>query len=164
MAALDARVYDIYENFLFEGKASYNRHEKTVQIRAETYYDMESEVCRVQYNDNQGLFDFNCSLLRYEMEDNQHLYVMEVEETVSVLQRRNDVKMKTNIAVKVTLLDDNNAIVIDPETRKAQQIPAFLRDISAGGVMLDMDCQVDAGQKLMFPFDKGSSPSCLRRK
>ena len=155
---MEARVYDLYENPLFEGKALYNRAENAVHVRTSQPWELKRGSYIVRYSDNQGFFDFRCDYIRYEFDASQHIYVMEVKKTLSVIQRRQDVKMKTNLPIRVTLLDQNNAVVIDPATQKALQFPATLRDISAGGIMVDTDYRLGVDQNFMFPFNKGSTP------
>ncbi|MCL2121696.1 MAG: PilZ domain-containing protein [Clostridiales bacterium] len=155
---MEARVFDRHNRLLFEGKASYHKEDGMVYVRAGESINIEDTYYFVQYYDNLGIFDFSCSLVGCYFDPPGYTASFKVEEITKIVQRRQDVKMKTNIPIKMILLDYNNELVIDPETKKTVQILATLRDISAGGIMIDTDYPLRINQKLMFPFDKGSTP------
>jgi len=156
--SLEARVYDTDNRPLFEGKASYLKDEEKVLISADEFYVLAETEYLVTYADNLGVFYLRCAYEGFEMDGAVFVFTMRVVDTVNIVQRRQDLKIKTNIPIKITLLDIGGKIKIDPTTMKALQIPAMLRDISAGGIMVDTEYHMDVNQTIMFPFDKGSYP------
>ena len=154
-----ARIFDIHNRFVYEGKAIYRRDEEMVYLRADEDIEKRGPGFIVHFmDDNHGVFDFRCMYNGYERDGLQYIIALEVAETVQTIQRREDVKARTNIPVKVGLLDFDGKVKIDPETMKSVQFQAYLRDISAGGVMIDSPFPLEINQKIMFPFDKGSVP------
>jgi c-di-GMP-binding flagellar brake protein YcgR len=109
-------------------------------------------------DDSQGVLDFRCGFSGYIRDGLIYNNALEVVEIIKTVQRRQDVKAKTNIPIKIVLLKNDETVMIDPVTMKSIQYDAYLRDISAGGVMLETEAQLDVNQKFLFPFDKGSSP------
>ena len=158
-----ARIDSMDKTFIYEGRAEYDRDAKVVTVKGNKS-DLEKVAgagtdYTVHYTDaSQGVFDFYCQYNGYEQEGATYLIIMKVDDVIQTTQRRQDLKMKTNIPIKLTLLDDDDKVLTDPETRRSVTIPAMLRDISAGGIMIDTETELKVNQKLMFPFDKGSSP------
>jgi len=109
-------------------------------------------------DDYTGTSDFYCNYTTFEREGLQYVVVLDVSDVIKTVQRRQDVKVKTNIPVKATLLEFDDRVKIDPQTMKAMSIQAYLKDISAGGIMLETETELEVNQKLLFPFDKGSTP------
>lgn len=156
---MKARVYDINNRFICEGKAVYKKNEGFVHVLANENLEKKGPGFLVHFmDDNQGIVDFRCGYSGFEREGLAYNNILEVAEIVKIIQRRQDVKAKTNIQVKIILLEYNDSVKIDPDTMKAIQIQARLRDISAGGVMLETEAELEVNQKFLFPFDKGSSP------
>ena len=158
-----ARIYSVDKSFIYEGRAEYDREAKTIYIRGGKS-DVEKVAalggdCLVHYTDSaQGVFDFYCRYTGFEQDGVHFDMVMLVDDIIQTTQRRQDLKMKTNISIKLTLLDQGDKVLTDPETMRSVTVPAMLRDISAGGIMIDTERELPVNQKLLFPFDKGSSP------
>lgn len=166
---MKARVYDLGNSYIMECKAVYSREGNTVYLSGDKeIVERISESAAgnaflLHYTDaTQGIFDFQCQYTGYEQEGPLYVVAMQVEDTIKTVQRRQDLKMRTNIPIRLTLLDPDDKITTDPDTKKAVQINAILRDISAGGVMVDIESPLEVDQKIMFPFDKGSSPIMIQ--
>ncbi|MDR0469793.1 MAG: PilZ domain-containing protein [Peptococcaceae bacterium] len=156
---LKARVYDINKRFVCEGQAEYKKDEKVVYVKATENIEKRGPGFLVQFmDDNQGVLDFRCGYIGFMREGLLYNNALEVVEIVSKIQRRQDLKAKTNIPVKIILLEEDDKVMIDPVTMKSMQFQAYLRDISAGGVMLETEAALEVNQKFLFPFDKGSTP------
>ena len=156
---MKARLYDLDLRYIFEGNAVYKKDEEAVYLKADEDLQAKGPDFLVHYTDDQqGVFDFRCVYKGFEQEGSQFFIELGIVETLKTLQRRMDVKVKTNIPVKIILLNDDDQIKLDPETHRTVQHQAMLRDISAGGIMIDSEADLEVGQKIMFPFDKGSSP------
>lgn len=159
---IKARVYDLNNRFVCEGKAVYRKDEERLYLRANELIGDRGPDFLVHFmDDSQGVFDFRCAYEGYEREGAQFVTILEILETIKNIQRRQDVKVKTNLPVMVTLLEADDTVKIDPSSMKAMQVQAWLRDISAGGIMMETAEPLEINQKLLFPFDKGSSPILL---
>lgn len=156
---MEAQVFDSDRYILFEGEAFYKPDEKIIYVRAQDGVDIPDSHLYIRYFDSiVGVSDFLCFYDGFRLEDSQFVYSFRVEQTINTVQRRNDVKMKTNIPIRISLLDTQERVVIDPETMKAMQLRAVMLDISAGGILIETTYPLNETQKIMFPFDKGSSP------
>ena len=156
---MKATVYDIDYNYLFECKARYKKSSKVVSLLASA--DLSTFDSTLIFNltdDAMGVYELVCKYKGTESEDAYVVANFEVVQELSYVQRRQDLKVKTNVPVICVLLDYDNKVKIDPETKKAIQTRAILRDISAGGIMIASRTQFEVGQRIMIPFDKGSSP------
>ncbi|MCL1804901.1 MAG: PilZ domain-containing protein [Clostridiales bacterium] len=146
-------------NFICEGKATYKKDEERVYIIAEANFGEKDQEFLVHFMDDFiGVFDLYCNYVTFAREGLQYNIVLDVNDVVRTVQRRQDVKVKTNIPVRATLLEFDDKVRINPETMKAMTIQAYLRDISAGGIMIETLSELEINQKLLFPFDKGSTP------
>ena len=156
---MKARIYDLGNSFIIEATAYYKLDEETIYLRTSEDIAQKGPDFYVHYtDDSQGVYDLRCTYVGYEKDGAQFINILQVEETIKSIQRRRDVKVKTNLLVRVALLDQSGSIQIDPETMKARQFRGYLRDISAGGVMIETSDELEVNQKIMFPFDKGSTP------
>jgi len=160
---LKASVYDVDNNFLLECSALHSREENAVFLSGDRSIVQKitdsGKDFLVRYTDaTHGIMDYKCVYAGYEQEAVLYVVAFEIGDTIKTVQRRADLKMRTNLPIKITLLDAEDKIMTDQETAKAVQKSAILRDISAGGIMIDVDDPLDVNQRLMFPFDKGSSP------
>ena len=160
---MNARLYDMNKSFVYEGRAEYDKEAKTIYLRGNKT-DMDNIAglegdCLIHYtDDSQGVFDFYCQYDGYNQDGLYYDMIFRIEELIQSTQRRQDLKMKTNIPIKLTLVDQDDKVMTDPQTMRAITIPAMLRDISAGGIMIDTEIELRVNQKIYFPFDKGSSP------
>ena len=161
-----ARVYSTENSFLCECNAVYKPEAETLYISGDkslisgdkSIIDMGEDYL-VHYTDaTQGVFDFRCGYVGYEQEGALYVLELKVSEIIKTTQRRQDIKMRTNLPIRLSLLDSDDRIRTDPETHRSVTMPAMLRDISAGGIMIDTESELEVNQKIMFPFDKGSSP------
>lgn len=160
---MNARIYDMNNSLIAEAKAVYKKEDETVYISGDRNTADKlverGDAYRVHYTDStQGIFDFQCAYGGFEQEGSLFVAALKITETLKSVQRRQDLKLRTNLPIKITLLDIDNKIQIDPVTMRSLQLPGVLRDISAGGIMVDMEEPLEVNQKIMFPFDKGSSP------
>ena len=156
---MKARVHDIHNRFLFEGKAVYKKDESLLYVLSKEDVARKGPGFIVQFeDDNHGVIDMRCGYIGFERESLDYNITLEVAEITKTTQRRQDVKAKINLPVKLVLLGEDDAVMIDPETMKSKQIQAFLRDISAGGIMIDSETELAVDQRFLFPFDKGTSP------
>jgi c-di-GMP-binding flagellar brake protein YcgR len=156
---LKARIYTTENSFVADGKASYNRPKNVLHVRTNTEIPNWGEEYLVHYtDDSQGLYDLRCKYLSSDRELKEYICEFQVIEVLKYVQRRKDVKVKTNISVNIVLLNMDERVRINPATQKSIQIRAYIRDISAGGVLLGTDTPLDEGQKFIFPFDKGTAP------
>ncbi len=159
---MKARVYTMNNSFILEAKAVYKREENAVYLRADMDIQDKGDEFLVHYTDDtQGVFDFHCTYKNHTRDNKQYIIVLHVLETLKFMQRRRDVKVKTNIPVNIVLLEFDGKVRIDPQTQTSAQIKACLRDISAGGVMITTESHLDINQKMLIPFDKGTSPILL---
>ncbi len=157
-----ARIYTMNNSFILETKAVYKREENTVYLRTDMDIQHKDDEFLVHYtDDNQGVFDFHCAYKSSTRNGLQYIIALQVLETLKFIQRRKDVKVKTNIPVNIVLLDFDGKVRIDPQTQTAVQMRACLRDISAGGIMVGTENHLEIGQKLLIPFDKGTAPILL---
>jgi len=158
-----ARIYTTDNSFICECNAAYKADDSVLYLSGgRSLIDMGEEFL-VHYTDaSQGVFDFRCTFVGYEQEGALYVVELTVEEVVKTTQRRQDIKMRTNLPVRLTLLDADDRIMTDPESHRSLTLPAMLRDISAGGIMIDMETELEVNQKIMFPFDKGSSPIMIQ--
>jgi len=158
-----ARLYTIEQRFLLECTAFYRPNEGKLYLRIDENIEDMGPGFLVHYTDsNLGVFDFRCSYDGYEREGTHHyLHTLVVVETIKTVQRRSDIKVKINLPIKIILLDTGDRVKIHPETGKTMEIRAYLRDISAGGLLIETDSHLDVNQRLLIPFDKGSMPLLL---
>ena len=158
-----ASVYDMENNFICECKAAYSQEDATLSLSGDRSLMDKGPEFIVHYTDSsQGVMDLRCAFVGYEREENALIVTLKVNEIIKTTQRRQDLKMRTNLPVKLTLLDAGERIQTDPVTMRAVTVQATLRDISAGGVMIDSETELEVSQKMMFPFDKGSSPIMIQ--
>jgi c-di-GMP-binding flagellar brake protein YcgR len=149
-------------SFVTEAKAAYKREENMVHLRTNEDFQQKDIEFLVHYtDDNQGVFDFRCSYGGNTRDNQQYIILLRVLEILKSTQRRQDVKVKTNVSINALLLEFDGKVRIDPHTQKSVQIRAFLRDISAGGIMIGTTDQLAVSQKLLIPFDKGTTPILL---
>ena len=157
-----ARLHDMQNHFIVETKAVYRPDDKVVYLTAGEDLSDKGPDFLVHYSDDvQGVHDLRCTWTGQEQEDDMYYIALSVEEIVKNVQRRMDVKAKINLPIRLALLQQDNTAQTDPETGRSLQIRGYLRDISAGGVMIETEHKMEAGQKFAFPFDKGSEPVLL---
>ena|GEM_PF-1521200 len=166
---MKSRVYDSANNYITECAAIHSREDNTIYISGDkksvegiTGATVGNEFLLHYTDATQGVIDFRCRYDGFEQEGSLIAIAMKILDTIKTVQRRQDLKMRTNIPIKLTLLDPDDKITVDPETKKDVQYYANLRDISAGGVMIDIETPLDLEQKLLFNFDKGSSPAIIQ--
>ena len=156
---MKAMVYTTGQKLLVECRANYKKNESKLYLWTSSEVGGQSSNYRVHFTDSaSGLYEFDCEYDSQERNGLHYLTTLNVLEVISYIQRRHDLKIKTNVPVTAVLLDYDNKVTVDPESQKAKQVRVYLRDISAGGIMIATKADLEEGQRMMIPFDKGSSP------
>lgn len=126
-----ASIYSLEHTFLCDASVSHVREDSAIlTINGSAADFLTSEIYVTFYDGIKGLVTYFCELTDYkeEMPAPDICYSSvhcTVRDEISVLQRRNDVKIPVNIPVKVVMSSDPS---------RGAGIPAIIRNISAGGV------------------------------
>lgn len=146
-----ASIYDLNNLYLLDASVS-DFEEDTVTL---TFNELASEVLNSEvyvtfYDNSLGLITCYCQLSEYKeflaapaMWGSRVL--CQIEEQISVLQRRNDIKVPVNMQT-VIRFSDNKDVITD--------VTANVKNISAGGVFFTCHYAFLTGQIFEFTFQQ----------
>ncbi len=146
-----ASIYSLEHTFLCDATVSQFREDSAIlTIDGPAAAFLTSKIYVTFYDGIKGLVTYFCELDNYREENPapdvyQSIVRCTVKEEISVLQRRNDVKISVNIPVNIVLSSDPS---------KGEAVPAIIRNISAGGIFFI--CRRHIPQDMVVSF---SSPS-----
>ena len=157
-----ARLHQPDDKFILEAKAVYRQEDETVYLTTDEDLSDKGPDFIVHYSDDvEGVRDLRCVWAGSEKDGGSFCVALKVVEVIHNVQRRQDVKAKLNLPFRLALLQADDTFRTDPDTGKPLQYRAFLRDISAGGILIDTVHRLKVGQRFTFPFNKSPEPVLL---
>lgn len=123
---------------------------------------LNADVLAVLYDETYGLMTYNATIISYRKKISKgfktsYTVRMVLGELIDIEQRRNNVKVKTNFTVTITMCDYEGNIQHGVD-KKPVECAGTVRDMSAAGVFLIISEKFDVGQCFLFDFNKGSAP------
>ncbi|MDD3142022.1 MAG: PilZ domain-containing protein [Lachnospiraceae bacterium] len=117
-----------------------------------------TEVHVTFYDGIHGLVSYLCSLSDYKemiLPEYRTYYSIDciLLKPIGIVQRRSDIKVKTNFTVDILMLNADDQEVV---------VAAAIRDISAGGFFFDSTEDLNVGSEFSFIFKRGSMPLLLK--
>ena len=114
-------------------------------------------------NDAYGLVSYKAELTSYRIEsETEKIYEIKcvLLERLEVIQRRENFKIKTSIPVTVAVFDGEMKPVQGKDGAQAEY-DVEIKDISASGVLIATDKELDVGYIVSFTFDHTAPPLAL---
>lgn len=156
-----ASIYDLEQHFLCDAVVS-NAEKNTVTL----LYDnptadlLRSEVYVTFYERTLGMITYFCTLSNYkEYLEAPNLRVSTtqctLEREISVIQRRNDIKIHVTLDTTITFKNEEDVIL---------NAAIVIRDISAGGIFFTCRYQFKPGQEFSFAFSQSVPPFILKAR
>lgn len=161
---MKASIYTMNKKLICDALlTSYDEVTATVFLSENVEKDINDTVYITIYDDVYGLLTYKSSLLKYSMTlpvNNKYPYTAEFKllELEDVLQRRGNVKVKTDFACLITLTDSKFNILSLPDSDEDASYVVHVLDISASGILFSCKEKFKVGQLFTFDFTKGTLP------
>lgn len=135
----------------------------TIMLKENISSKMHSDLYVTLYDDVYGLLTYKSKIIEYKKIVSasfsiQYKVRCELIDLVEILQRRNNVKVKTNISTTITLVDDEDEEIINLKTQRPFDYAAFIKDISASGVFVTTEEELAISQRFVFIFSESPKP------
>jgi c-di-GMP-binding flagellar brake protein YcgR len=119
---------------------------------------LATEVHITFYDDRRGLVSYYCTLSNYKeviIQEFRNCYAAtcQLNEYIGIVQRRNDIKIKTDFKVELSMTDENDQPIM---------MEVAIKNISAGGFFFVTKEELPVGKVFSFIFKKGSLPLILQ--
>ncbi|MEF9941565.1 MAG: PilZ domain-containing protein [Lachnospiraceae bacterium] len=148
-------IYNLDKQYICDAQVSEIDDTQAALFLLDDYGDLLStEVHVTFYDDLQGLVSYLCTLSSYKeviipQFRNYYSVICHLNSEEGVIQRRHDIKIKTDFEVELTTINSDD---------EELNIPVTVKDISAGGLFFLSTEYFYEGQEFFFVFDKGSIP------
>ncbi|SHJ30202.1 PilZ domain-containing protein [Parasporobacterium paucivorans] len=151
-------LYNLDNQFICDAQVISVNEEKASLALLDDYSEQLSTEVQVTFYDSiDGLITYLCTLYSYKEVVHPHYRSYfsvncRFEEERGVIQRRRDIKVKTDFKIDISTKDaDFHNITLE----------GCVRDISAGGLFFIAKEELVVGNEFSFPFQKGSVPLLL---
>lgn len=148
-----ASIYDLNKDHICDVKVEMINDTITL-VFPEEIQDCTLESANVVfYDDQKGLVTYKCILMDYKHRGEHLLAQCILGEEESVVQRRNDLKIRLIIPISIQ--------AISSKTGEKINVNATIQDLSAGGVFFISEMLFEIGERFSFLFRRTAEPMRL---
>lgn len=160
-----ARIYTSDKVFIGNANVTgkYGDKQVLMMVPEDVLKKMYTSFIITLYNDAYGLITYKGELVEYKKtlnKDEETVFDVTIEllDTLDIVQRRGNVKMKVTMPVTISLIDLLGSPILEERTGNPIQHSATIKDISASGVLITMNGNLEVGQRFDFLFNKAAAP------
>lgn len=152
-------IYNLDKEFICDAQVSLvDETQASLALLDDVSDQLLTEVNVTFYDDIQGLVTYLCVLSGYREVAlphfrNYYSVTCRFQKQISVIQRRSDIKIKTDFVIDITTIGSDNH-----ET----MIEVSVKNMSAGGLYFETENELAVGSEFSFLFRKGSLPLVLK--
>lgn len=145
-----ASIYDLDKDHICDVKVEMINDTITL-VFPEEIQDCTLESANVVfYDDQKGLVTYKCILMDYKHRGEHLLAQCILGEEESVVQRRNDLKIRLIVPISIQ--------AISSKTGEKINVNATIQDISAGGIFFISEMLFEIGERFSFLFRRTAEP------
>lgn len=159
-----ASIYNLNKMFICDTEVIGKQDDIIILIIPENLAPkLPTDLIITLYDDIYGLITYKAKIIQFKRrvsKNSQFEYMVKFKliKKIGIVQRRSNVKVKTEIKTIIEFTDENWYKLINEDTKEPIRYTVVIKDISAAGILFKTKEKFDIGQYFIFTFNKCSKP------
>jgi len=138
----------------------------TLEIEDEVVDQMNTSFVLALSNDSFGIISYKAELISFAKESFEYgtyEVICKLTDFIERVQRRENFKIKVSIPVMIHFNNTDMTPVLDEEGNQVEY-PAEIKDLSASGVLIATEKELEVGHVINFIFEQAAPPFPIEAK